>query len=299
MTQRVFKLLALFTGLFLVFIGARFILAPKIAEIGYGINVNTNGDFAFHYIKGIRDLFTGLLITILFLTRQTKALALTLLVGTIIPIADCYIVLSKSYNGLVQAIPHLIAIGLCFSSGMILLLTKPPKVVQHPPYVKVIQSADTGAESIIEFNILPGERTPWHYHTLFSESFEVLKGALTVGLNDQIMRIVKGDQVTINPNQKHFFHNQSSDDCMIRVTVRPGNKNFENALLISKGLAKDGQSSASGVPKKLTDLAIFVYLNNSQLVGWQKLAAPIFNNRVKAAIRNGRLNQLLQEYATP
>ena len=143
-------------------------------------------------------------------------------------------------------------------------------------YIKVIYSADTHKVSVIEFNIVPNEKTPWHYHTLFSESFEVLEGTLEVGLNNKAHQLKKGDRVTIKPREKHYFHNVSNDDCLIKVTVSPGNKNFENALLISKGLAKDGLASEAGTPKKLTDLALFVYLNNSKMVGLQKNRCPSF-----------------------
>ena len=51
-----------------------------------------------------------------------------------------------------------------------------------------------------------------------------------------------------------------------------------------KGLAKDGLASASGVPKKLSDLALFIYLNNSRMVGPQKFAEPLFNYLARRAI---------------
>jgi quercetin dioxygenase-like cupin family protein len=163
-------------------------------------------------------------------------------------------------------------------------------------YIKLISSAETNRDSIIEFNIIPDEKTPWHYHTLFSETFEVINGTLEVGLNKQVSWLKKGDTVTIKPNEKHYFHNVSTDDCLIKVTVSPGNRNFENALLISKGLAKDGLASASGTPKKLADLALFVYLNNSKMVGLQKIAAPLFKYLATKAIKNGRLKELELTY---
>jgi len=163
-------------------------------------------------------------------------------------------------------------------------------------YIKLISSADTNKESVIEFNIISNEKTPWHYHTLFSETFEVLKGTLRVGLNNQIHQLKKGDIVTIKPNEKHYFHNVSNDECLIKVTVSPGNKSFENALLISKGLAKDGLASAAGTPKKLADLALFVYLNNSKMIGLQKIAQPLFNYLAKSAIKKGRLKELELKY---
>ena len=145
-------------------------------------------------------------------------------------------------------------------------------------------------------NILPGEKTPWHYHTLFAETFEVLKGTLEVGKGKNIYQLKQGDTVTIEPNEKHYFHNVSNAECVINVTLSPGNKNFENSLLIYKGLAKDGLASAAGTPKKFSDLVLFVYLNNSRMVGFQKIAEPVFNFFAKAAIKKGYLDELIQQY---
>lgn len=124
MTQKISITIAFLTGLGMIFIGARFLLAPEIAEAGYGLHFNTHGDYSFHYIKGIRDLFAGLLFCILVLSKQTKALGITLLVGTIIPVTDMLIVLSKNYNGIIQAIPHISANIVCSVIGTILLIRK-------------------------------------------------------------------------------------------------------------------------------------------------------------------------------
>lgn len=121
MTKNIAITIAFLTGLGLIFIGARFLVAPETAEVGYGIHFNEQGDYSFHYIKGIRDLMSGLLICIFVLSKQTKALAITLLVGTIVPIVDMLIVLSKDYNGVTQAIPHISAIIICSLFGVILL----------------------------------------------------------------------------------------------------------------------------------------------------------------------------------
>lgn len=125
MTKKFFIAIAFLTGLGLIFLGARFLIAPETAEAGYGLHFNEQGDYSFHYIKGIRDLLSGLLMCIFVLTKQTKALAITLLAGTIVPIADMLIVLSKNYNGIAQAIPHISAIIVCSVSGIILLTIKP------------------------------------------------------------------------------------------------------------------------------------------------------------------------------
>jgi len=109
----------------LIFIGARFLLSPETAEAGYGIHFNEHGDYSFHYIKGIRDIFSGLLISVFVLLNERRALGVTVIAGTMVPIADMLIVISKSYNGVFQAIPHITAIIICFVTGIILLTTKP------------------------------------------------------------------------------------------------------------------------------------------------------------------------------
>lgn len=124
MAKKISITIAFLTGLGMIFIGARFLLAPETAEAGYGIHFIEQSDYSFHYIKGIRDIFTGLILCILVLTKQTKALGITLLVGTIIPIIDMIIVLSKDYNGIAQAMPHISAIIVCAIFGIILLVTK-------------------------------------------------------------------------------------------------------------------------------------------------------------------------------
>jgi quercetin dioxygenase-like cupin family protein len=163
-------------------------------------------------------------------------------------------------------------------------------------YIKLIRSASGEKESVVELNILPGERTPWHYHTLFSETFEIIKGVLEVGKGAQIHNLKQGDVAIIQPNEKHYYHNISGEECIIRVMIIPGNTNFEKSLLIFKGLAKDGLASVAGTPKRFSDLALFVYLNNSKMVGFQKLAEPLFNFVARREIKKGRLDFLINKY---
>jgi hypothetical protein len=125
MTTKISYTIAFLLGLGMIFLGARFFISPESATTGYGIRFNAQGDFSFHYIKGIRDVFSGLVICAFVLMNERRALAVTLLAGTIIPVADMLIVLSKSYNGVFQAMPHLIAIAICAVFGLVLLITKP------------------------------------------------------------------------------------------------------------------------------------------------------------------------------
>jgi quercetin dioxygenase-like cupin family protein len=163
-------------------------------------------------------------------------------------------------------------------------------------YIKLISSVNADKKSVMEMNILPGEKTPWHYHTLFSETFEVLKGTLEVGKGKNTYQLKQGDKATIEPNERHYFNNISGEECIVTTTINPGNKDFENALFILKGLAQDGLASAAGTPRKFSDLAVFIYLNNSKMVGFQKIAEPMFDFFARYFIKKGRLNELIQKY---
>lgn len=127
MTTKISYTIAFLLGLGMIFLGVRFFLSPEAATAGYGIHFNAHGDYSFQYIKGIRDIFSGLLICVFVLMNERRALGVTLLAGTMIPVTDMLIVLSKSYNGLLQAIPHISAIIICSVFGIILLATKPQK----------------------------------------------------------------------------------------------------------------------------------------------------------------------------
>jgi len=132
MTKRISIAIAFLTGLGMIFIGARFLLSPEVAEAGYGLHFNEQGDYSFHYIKGIRDLFSGIIICLLLFSKQIKALGIALLAGTIIPIADLLIVLSKEYNGMAQTIPHISAILICSVVGTILFINKHNNAAHMP-----------------------------------------------------------------------------------------------------------------------------------------------------------------------
>jgi hypothetical protein len=127
MITKISYVVAFITGLGLIFLGTRFLLSPEVAEAGYGIHFNEQGDYSFHYIKGIRDILSGVLFCAFVLMNERRALGVTLLAGTIVPVTDMLIVLGKSYNGVFQAMPHIIAIIICSVFGIILLATKPLK----------------------------------------------------------------------------------------------------------------------------------------------------------------------------
>ena len=127
MTTKISYAIAFLTGLGIIFLGIRFFISPEVATAAFGIRFNAGGDYSFDHIKGIRDIFSGLLVCAFVLMNERRALGVTLLAATIIPVNDMLIVLSKSYNGIPQAMPHIMAIIICSVVGIILLTTKQTK----------------------------------------------------------------------------------------------------------------------------------------------------------------------------
>jgi hypothetical protein len=80
----------------IVFIGARFLVAPRIAAAGYGVQPDLSQPSVGAYlsVKGIRDIASGLFVAILMVAGTTHLVGWIILAATIIPIADAIIVLS-------------------------------------------------------------------------------------------------------------------------------------------------------------------------------------------------------------
>ena len=119
--------LCLLTGLGLIFIGARFFLVPVEAEQAFGIQVNTGNNFSFHYIKGVRDIFSGLALTALLLTRQYRALGILLLCAVIVPATDMSIVALQPAFQTTALYPHLSAIIIAILLSIYYLRVKSEK----------------------------------------------------------------------------------------------------------------------------------------------------------------------------
>lgn len=81
----------------IIVIGARFLVAPRAAAAGYGVQPDLDQPSAGAYlsVKGVRDIASGLFVVILMVAGATHLLGWVLLAATIIPIADAAIVLAN------------------------------------------------------------------------------------------------------------------------------------------------------------------------------------------------------------
>jgi Domain of unknown function (DUF4267) len=84
-------------GAGIIFIGARFIVAPRVAAAGYGVQPDLGQRSAGAYlrVKGVRDTASGLIIFSLMAAGATHPLGWMMLAATIIPLGDATIVLGN------------------------------------------------------------------------------------------------------------------------------------------------------------------------------------------------------------
>lgn len=134
MRRTLTRSLSLLLGLGMVFIGLRFLLAPRAGAEGFGVFLPpADVHYAFHYAKGIRDVFSGLLLVAFAGLGYDRPLAWVTLLGALIPGVDLAIVWSQPTASLAFELPHLIAIGLLLGLAASLFTTPAtPAGVRQP-----------------------------------------------------------------------------------------------------------------------------------------------------------------------
>jgi len=73
----------------IIFIGARFLVAPAAGAAGFGVPADGMPTMAYLWAKGVRDIVSGLLLFLLLaMNAGRRIIAAFILVATLIPAAD-------------------------------------------------------------------------------------------------------------------------------------------------------------------------------------------------------------------
>lgn len=108
----------------IIFIGARFLIAPRVAAAGYGVQPDLGQPFAGAYlsVKGVRDIASGLFVLILMAAGATHLLGWVILAATFIPVADAFIVHSNGGpKSIVWGVHGLTAAVMLITSALLLI----------------------------------------------------------------------------------------------------------------------------------------------------------------------------------
>ncbi len=98
-TNSVSYWLSFLVAIGIIFIGIRFLVAPYIAAEGYGIPLDHDSSSGYAYAKGIRDIYSGIIILVFLALRKARITAILFSIATIIPAADFCIILSGNGPG--------------------------------------------------------------------------------------------------------------------------------------------------------------------------------------------------------
>jgi hypothetical protein len=109
----------------IIFIGARFIVAPRVAAAGYGVQPDFGQRSAGAYlsVKGVRDIASGLFVVIVMASGATHLLGWVLLAATIIPLADATIVLRNGGSRAVALGVHGVTAAVMLATSALLLFS--------------------------------------------------------------------------------------------------------------------------------------------------------------------------------
>ena len=108
----------------IIFIGARFIVAPRAAAAGYGVQADLDQRSARAYlsVKGVRDIASGLIVVVLMAAGATHQLGWVILAATIIPLADTAIVLGNGGpKSIAWGVHGLTAAVMLVTAGLLLI----------------------------------------------------------------------------------------------------------------------------------------------------------------------------------
>ena len=108
--------LAVVLDLFIIFIGARFLLAPTTAAAGYGVPAKPDGDAAYLAVKGVRDIVSGILGLALLVFVGAEAGAWFMVASALSPLGDMVIVLR---HGGTKAV----AFGIHLATAVVVLIS--------------------------------------------------------------------------------------------------------------------------------------------------------------------------------
>jgi hypothetical protein len=131
-----------------------------------------------------------------------------------------------------------------------------------------------GARTVFIEHMTPGTMVPPHYHNRFSETFDLIKGSISVfaahepdlqKLEASIQELEIGRKVTVKPKQYHQYKVGPDSENVLRCIITPGDEDFERLLMILNGLGRDGKLEELG--NSVVLMAVIMDLSDAHLIG--------------------------------
>jgi hypothetical protein len=163
---------------------------------------------------------------------------------------------------------------------------------------------NNGKRTIFIETMTPGTTVPPHFHTRFSETFDLIEGSISVYsttqpdddiLESSAQPLQIGKPETMQPNIFHKYKVDGEAPAVLRVTLEPGDADFERLLKIMNGLDADGKLAKMG--DSLVLMAVVMDLSDAHLIGPAKEMLDGVRRDNKDEIKVLKL-ELLEAYDT-
>ncbi len=184
-----------------------------------------------------------------------------------------------------------------------LRLMPEPKTYYNPvngEFARILKSSDdtNGEYSLLEVSLSPGGGNPLHYHTKFTEEFFAVKGNLGLQYQKDVVHLKPAERKLVPIGIPHRFFNDSPEEIIFRVMLRPGQPGFENFLKAMFGLVNDRKTiTKNQIPTNIYHIAVMHNWGDTHLAS---LAFRIFSPLVKIfyrrAVKLGIDKELMERY---
>jgi hypothetical protein len=140
--------------------------------------------------------------------------------------------------------------------------------------LKESTTLNDGKRTIFIETMTSGTTVPPHFHTRFSETFDLIEGSISVykstdpdveALEASAQPLEVGKPQTVTPNLFHKYLVNGDEGAVLRVILEPGDADFERLLKIMNGLDADGKLAQMG--DSLVLMAVVMELSDAHLIG--------------------------------
>lgn len=183
-----------------------------------------------------------------------------------------------------------------------MMIISDARTIENPligDQVRLLESCaeSQGKHTWVEVLLSPKGGNGMHYHSTFSETFEVLEGTLGVDVEKEKLLLQTGERQTVMPGELHRFYNPSDTE-PVRFTVKlnPGHTGFEHTLQVVYGLSRDGKVNRQGIPRNFYHLALIFIWGDTNIPGLLSYLTPVLRWAARRATKKGIAKSLIDQY---
>lgn len=159
---------------------------------------------------------------------------------------------------------------------------------------------ETGGEyGLLYFELGPGYSISPHYHTVYTEIFQVFEGSLPGRLGDRNISVNSGDEIVVSPRTIHGWGPIREGEVRAVAELRPAHEGFEKWIMMLHGMAVDGLTKPDLRPNSFVHAALFLVESDTHLAGRAQALNPVLQMVAWIARKAGVDRRLEEKYYDP